>query len=116
MLHVIPAANRLLDGIDPEATEAARGALAESQSLLEAVTRAGLLDQLEKSVIEDTRSFFAALPVSVDVAMRAVISGALERGLPVVIQWKPGPTAEVRAWETVEGNVGQVCILLITPH
>jgi hypothetical protein len=116
MLHLIPVANRFLDGIDPGATEVARSALAESQSLHEAMTRAGLLDQLDKSVIEETRSFFAALPVSVDAAIRAVIGSAVERGLPVVIQWKPGPATEVRAWETVERNVGHVSILLITPH
>jgi hypothetical protein len=45
----------------------------------------------------------------------AALRSAVERDLPVVLQWKPGVASEAQVWEVVEDGVGQIGILIVTP-
>jgi hypothetical protein len=56
-----------------------------------------------------------ALPQSVGAAVLAALRSAVERDLPVVLQWKPGVASEAQVWEVVEDGVGQIGILIVTP-
>jgi hypothetical protein len=114
--ELICQANRLLDGTDAGTRDAALSALDGASSVLQAVELAGLIDQLDKSRQPEARDALKALPGSVDAALLAVLKGALKRGLQVVIQWKPGPNTELQVWEAVDGNVGHVGVMLITPY
>jgi hypothetical protein len=108
-------ANRLLDGTDPVAQTAALRAVSEASSVLDAAQRAGLFEGLSGPGKKEARSALAALPASVDAALLAVLRGALERTLPVVLQWKPGSHIELQIWEAVEDDVGHIGVMLITP-
>ncbi len=116
IVAMIRRANRLLDGTDAQVRDEARTALADASSLLEAAERAGLLEEFGDQDKAQARAALAALPITVDTALLAVLKGAVQRGLPVVIQWKPGANTELQVWESVEENVGQVGVLLITPY
>jgi hypothetical protein len=91
-------------------------ALASASSVLDTVERAGLLEELESTAKAEARAALAALPITVDAAFLAVLKAALDRSLPVVIQWKPGTTVELQVWEAAEGQVGYVGVTLITPY
>ena len=113
--QVIHRANRLLDGTDPVAQTGALIAVTGASSVLDAAQRAGLFEGLNGPGNMEARSALAALPGSVDAALLAVLKGALERTLPVVLQWKPGPYIELQIWEAVEDDVGHIGVMLITP-
>jgi hypothetical protein len=113
---LVHRANRLLDGIDAKTSKRARRVLSTASSVLDAVERAGLLEELGGAANAEARAALAALPITVDAALLAVLKAAVQRRLPVVIQWKPGHTVELQVWEAVEGRVGHVGVMLITPY
>jgi len=115
-IRLVHKANRLLDGLDPNASRRARRVLASASSVLDAVERAGLLEDLGEAADAEARAALAALPPSVDTALLAVLKGALERRLPVVIQWKPGAFVDLQVWEAVDGKAGHVGVMLTTPY
>jgi hypothetical protein len=113
---LVRRANRLLDGTDAEASRLAEMAVDAASSVLDAVERAGLLEDLGEPAIVDARAALEALPLALDTALLAVLRSALKRRLPVVIQWKPGTNVELQIWEAVEGEAGFVGVMLIAPY
>jgi hypothetical protein len=113
---LVHRANRLLDGTDAQEWRRAKDAVDHAETILEAVDRAGLLEQLGEPARAEAHTALEALPATVDVALLAALKSALHRRLPVVIQWKPGTNVELQVWEATEGEVGHVGVLLITPY
>jgi hypothetical protein len=108
----IRAVNRFFDGFDEDAARRGRQALVDSESLLEAAERAGLLDRSERHDGGGLREMIEALPPAVATSLHGALRSAAERDLPVVLQWKPAAFVELQVWEAVEGGVGQVGVLL----
>lgn len=113
MVALVRIANRAFDRDGDLRTIAS--ALAESTTVVEAARHAGWLDA--KGVDADhAGDALAGLPRSVDAALLAVLRDAVDRGVGVVFQWKPGAAVELQVWEAVEDGVGHVGILLVTPR
>jgi hypothetical protein len=114
--ELIYRANRLLDGTDANTRNAALDAVGGSKTVLQAIKRAGLLKQLTPEAKTQANEGLSALPAAVDQALLAVLKSALEREMPLVLQWKPGSSVELQVWEAADGNVGHIGVLLITPY
>jgi hypothetical protein len=108
--------NRSLDGIDPDATQWARDALRAHTDLGDAAEAAGLLHPAEDFHPDGVREALSSLPAAVGTALHATLLSAVERSLPVVVQWKEGAHVELQVWEDVDDGVGQVGVLLISPR
>jgi len=116
MVATLRLVNRFLDRQDDLLAEGAKEAILGASTIAEAVARAGLFDAPEIANADHARRALEALPASVGAAMLGALTSAVQRDLPVVLQWKPGIASEVQVWEAVEDGVGQVGILLVTPY
>jgi hypothetical protein len=83
--------------------------------VLEAAESAGLLNGLAAPVEQEARSALGALPASIDTALLSILKGALERNVPAVLQWKPGPHVDLQVWESADNGVAQIGVLLTLP-
>lgn len=111
---LIVKANEVLG--DPRALAGVSGRIAGMTTLLEAVEALDLLEAVDAPHRSVARQAVAALPQAVGRALLAAVSSAASRGVPVVLQWKPGSAVELQVWEAVGEGAGQVGILLISPR
>ena len=115
MPHMVALVRIINRGLDRDGDlGAAAAALENASTVLEAARAAEMLDH--DSVRSDhAEALLGALPPAVDAALLATLRSAVGRGVGAVLQWKPGPSVELQVWEAVEGDVGHVGILLVTP-
>ena len=112
MVALVRIVNRSLDR-DGD-LGAAAAALGEAKTVLDAARTAGMLNH-DSVDADHSASLLGALPPAVDAALLATLRSAVDRGVGAVLQWKPGPSIELQVWEAVEGDVGHVGILLVSP-
>jgi hypothetical protein len=116
MTLIMRRANRRLDGIDRAEKIQVLAAVTDATTLGDAAERAGLLDEAGGFDGAEARAALDALPGSVSAALLAVLRDAVERDAPLVLQWKPGGAVELQVWEAMDGDVGQIGVLLISPY
>ena len=103
---------RFLDGSNPEARDLARVALEEASTVSEAVERIKLLDGEEEAIVTEAFAVFDSLPQAIDRGLLATLRSALERSVPVVVDWELGEDIALRVTEV--DNPPRVDIVLIT--
>jgi hypothetical protein len=112
MVALVRMTNRALDR-DGDLSGVAE-VLANAPSVLDAARSAGLLDGGGVDA-DHAADVLAKLPPAVDAALLATLRNAAERGVGAVVQWKPGADVELGVWEAVDGDVGHVGVLLVSP-
>jgi hypothetical protein len=109
-------ARRFLDGNSREDQEAAHLAVTGASSVREAIERVGLLDALDDPDVAESLAVLNALPQAVDRALLATLGSALERGVPVDLDWREAGFIGLHIKEVGQGDAGQVEIVLLTPN
>lgn len=90
--------------------------LAGATTLPAAVDALDLLDAVDEQYHDEARLALEAVPAAVEQALLGAVVNAASRGIPVIIQWKPGSHVELQVWEAVADDLGHVGILLISPR
>jgi hypothetical protein len=116
MVATVRMANRHLDHQDAALWKRASQAILGSSTLTEVLDKVGGFDVPGVSDADHARRAMDALPPSVGAAVLAALRSAVDRDLPVVIQWKPGVASEAQVWEVVEDGAGQIGVLIVTPY
>jgi hypothetical protein len=106
-------ANQILDGTDPVAQGVAREAVAGASTVHEAIERVGLLEGMGDPIVAEARLVLAQLPQAIDQALLAALRSALERRIPVGVEWEQGEEISLRITEATRGHV---LVVLVTPH
>jgi len=112
---MIPALNTMLGGRDRAAYERARSALADADSVQEALEAVGVLDDLDDDAAVEARALLDALPVSVDESIIAALESAFERDVPALIEWVEGESLAVMISEEPHGDDVRVRIAFVSP-
>src|SRR4030081_1013443 len=115
MVATVRMANRHLDHQDAALWKKASDAIVSSSTLSEVLEKVGGFNAPGVTDGDHARRAMDALPQSVGAAVLAALRSAVDRDLPVVLQWKPGVASEAQVWEVVEDGVGQIGILIVTP-
>jgi hypothetical protein len=108
-------ANQILDGTDLTAQEAAHEAVIGAHTVREAVERVRLLEGMDDPIVTEALAVLEGLPRAVDGALLAALKSALERRIPVGLEWEEGDIMGLRINEVGDG-AGHVDIVVITPH
>jgi hypothetical protein len=101
-------------GGDPERVlDALRGA----ESLPEVYERLEIGQTVSEQANRDLQKVFGAVPASLQAAVLAACTSAVERGLGVTFAWKQSVAFELGAWEAVDedSGAGGVTLLISTP-
>lgn len=106
-------ANELLG--DPQALAELGARLDPRVSLVDAVDAAGLFDAVDEPQRDRARRALHALAPSVGHALVSAAMSAATRGVPVVLQWKPGVAVELQVWESSNDDSSYVGLLLVSP-
>ena len=112
---MIPALNTMLGGRDRSAYERARSALADADSVQEALDAVGVIDDLDDNAAVEARALLDALPVSVDESIIAALESAFERDVPALIEWVEGESLAVMISEEPHGDGVRVRIAFVSP-
>ncbi len=112
---MIPALNAMLGGGNRADYERARSALADADSVQEALEAVGILDGLDDDVALEARALLDALPASLDESIIAALESAFERDVPALIEWVEGESLAVMISEEPHGGDVRVRIAFVSP-
>jgi hypothetical protein len=112
---MIPALNTMLGGGNRGAYESARSALADADSVQDALEAVGILDELDDDVAVEARALLDALPASLDESIIAALESAFERDVPALIEWVEGDSLAVMISEEPHGDGVRVRIAFVSP-
>jgi len=112
---MIPALNTMLGGRDRGAYERARSALADADSVQEALEAVGIIDDLDDDAAVEARALLDALPASLDESIIAALESAFERDVPALIEWVEGESLAVMISEESHGDGVRVRIAFVSP-
>jgi hypothetical protein len=112
---MIPALNTMLGGGNRTAYESARSALADADSVQDALEAIGILDDLDDDVAVEARAVLGAIPVAVDESIIAALESAFERDVPALIEWVEGDSLAVMISEEPHGDDIRVRIVFVAP-
>jgi hypothetical protein len=110
-LEVMTHLNRFTDQRDKTRYRNAQLAVRRASSLRQAVSTAGVFDELSADEAKEARAVLAALPAATADVILGAVRSALRRRLPAEVRWKQGRVIEVRVSETTT----RVRILIVTP-
>ena len=125
MVYLVQAVAKANEQLSPSSDEDFHpdellGALAEANTVLEAVGPLGLAEDLSEDAQAVLADFLATLPPAVDKTIVGVARDALQRGLRVALSWQPGVIPQVLVFETSkqenDGLKGAVHIVLYSPE
>ncbi len=97
------------------AQEAAHEAVMGAHTVKEAVERVRLLDGMDDPIVAEALAVLEGLPRAIDAALLAGLRSALDRRIPVGLEWEEGEIMGLRIHEVSDG-AGHVDIVVITPH
>ena len=94
--------NEILGDVTREEYANAQAVVEASDTVLDAVESAGVLDRLESDDARvEARAVLDAIPPAVDEAIIAALESAFERRLPVEVVWVPSE------FETIEARISE---------
>ena len=105
--------NELLSGNDPAQQARALQAVSGAASIQEVVDRLNFYDGWDRPEVDEATTILAQFPRSVDRGLLAVLQSALERGIPVNMEWEQSELIGFLVNETDNGDL--VNIVLNTP-
>ncbi len=110
-LEVITHLNQFINQKDKTRYRNAQLAVRRASTLRQAVSAAGVFDELSADEAKEARAVLAALPAAAANAILGALRSALSRRLAAEVRWELGRAIEVRVSETTT----RVRIVIVTP-